>query len=79
MTPSPYQTPPPRTTQCITVMHPNTKQFVTIPLGLPPDTPRIQHWGTTLVYDYGSEAVEIRFLSDGSVDVTYNNGLLRNP
>lgn len=79
MSPSPYHTPPPRATRCIAVLHPDSKRFINLPLAVPPDTPRVQHWGSTLVYDYGSESIEIHFLPDGSVDVIYNNGLLRNP
>ncbi len=80
LTPSPYQTPPPRPTGYVTVLHPDSKIYVQVPITLPAgNVPRIQHWGTTLVYDFGSEAIEIHFVHDGSVDVIYNNGLLRNP
>ena len=29
-------------------------------------------------YDYGGYTVEVKFTSDGGVDVTYNNGLFRH-
>jgi hypothetical protein len=46
-------------------------------LALPEGTPVIMHVWQGIVYDYGSYTVEVRFLSDGSVDVIYNSGLLR--
>lgn len=55
----------------------HTGQDVIVPLALPDSTPIIEHvWGA-IVYDYGGWTVEIRFLPDGGVDVTYNSGLFR--
>jgi hypothetical protein len=76
--PSPYHTAP-RPTGCVAFFHPDTKAYLSIPLAVPPDTPRIRRWASTVEYDYGSEQIEIRFNADGSVDVIYNNGLMRSP
>lgn len=68
---------PPRPTCNVKFKHPCTGQEVIVPLALPDSTPIIEHvWGS-IVYDYGGYTVEIRFLSDGGVDVTYNSGLFR--
>jgi hypothetical protein len=32
-----------------------------------------------VIYNYGSDTVEVHFLPDGSVDVIYNSGLFRAP
>ena len=63
----------------VTFQHPFTHAPVTVPLALPPWTPTIEHVRNRIVYNYGSYAVEVRFLPDGSVDVIYNSGLLRAP
>jgi hypothetical protein len=53
---------------------------VTVPLTLPfYSTPQIYHRGDRLIYDYSTETVEVVFLPDGSVDVVYNSGFLREP
>ena len=59
--------------------HPFTGSPVTVPLALPVGTPTIEHVRNSIAYNYGSYAVEVRFLRDGSVDVIYNSGLLRAP
>jgi hypothetical protein len=69
--------PPPRTTYHLTYRHPYTGRWVTVPVGLPAGTPRIQYWTARVQYNYGSYVVEVRFLRDGSVDVVYNSGLFR--
>src|SRR5262245_49742015 len=75
--PTPYQ--PPRPTMQITYKHMYTGRLVTVPLCLPEDTPRIEHRFNRVIYDYGSNTVEVIFLPDGTVDVVYNSGLLRWP
>lgn len=68
--------PPPPT--CLhTYRHPCTGQTVVVPLALPDDTPVIYHRANRIIYNYGSYAVEVHFLPDGSVDVVYNSGLFR--
>ncbi|MBV9122481.1 MAG: hypothetical protein JO112_03835 [Planctomycetes bacterium] len=68
---------PPRPNQLVTFRHPFTGRPVIVPLHLPEGTPRMEYRTTRVIYDYGSYAVEVQFLSDGSVDVIYNSGLLR--
>ena len=75
----PYNCPPPRTTCYTTFRHPCTGQSITVPLSLPPDTPRMEYRGNRTIYDYGSYEVEVEFLPDGTVNVIYNSGLLRAP
>ena len=41
--------------------------------------PRLEYLPARVVYNYGSYTVEARFLPDGSVDVVYNAGFLRDP
>jgi hypothetical protein len=62
-----------------TFTHPYTGRPVTVPLALPPDTPRIEHRFNRVIYNYGSYTVEVVFLTDGTVDVVYNSGLFRAP
>ncbi len=69
----------PRPTCNIPLRHPTTGCVLRVPLALPPDVPTIEHRASRVTYNYGSFAVEVLFLADGSVDVTYNNGLLREP
>ena len=68
---------PPRPTCLLTYRHPCTGQAVTVPLALPEGTPTIQYKLRQVVYNYGSYAVEVHFLPDGSVAVVYNSGLFR--
>jgi hypothetical protein len=56
--------------------HPFTGQTVEVPLALPEGTPQIEHVWKSIVFNYGSYAVRVRFLPDGSVDVLYSSGLL---
>ena len=71
---------PPHPTCYLTFQHPCTGQAITLPLRLPIDsTPRIEHRYNRLIYNYGSDSVEIEFLTDGSADVIYNSGLRRSP
>ncbi len=69
----------PRPPQYITYRPPYTGRPVTVPVALPEGTPRIEHRGGRLVYNYGSYTVEVEFLSDGSADVIYNPGPFRCP
>jgi hypothetical protein len=61
----------------VTFRHPFTGRNVTVPLRLPEGPPRLEHRSDRIVYNYGDYIVEARFLTDGSVDVVYNSGLLR--
>jgi hypothetical protein len=74
-----YGCPPPRATQLVTFRHPCTGQPVTVPLALPDATPRMEYTRDRAIYNYGSDTVEVRFLSDGSAEVIYNSGFLRAP
>lgn len=66
-----------RPNQMVTFRHPFTGGNVTVPLRLPDSTPLIQHRPDRVIFNYGSYAVEARFLRDGSVEVVYNSGFLR--
>jgi hypothetical protein len=61
----------------VTFRHPHTGQCVAIPLALPESTPVIMHGPDRITFNYGSYAVRVRFLPDGSVDVVYDSGFLR--
>jgi hypothetical protein len=58
-----------------TFTHCHSGRTVTVPLWLPPDTPRVEQLRSGIAYNYGAFAVEVYFLPDGSVEVVYNNGL----
>ena len=79
MTWEPYNCPPPRITCVASFRHPCTGQSINVPLGLPPDTPRMEYRGDRTIYDYGSYTVSVVFLPDGTVSVVYDSGLLRAP
>jgi hypothetical protein len=64
-------------TYLVTFRHPYTNQNVTVPLALPPDTPRMAYTANRAVFNYGVYTVETVFFPDGSVDVIYDSGLLR--
>jgi hypothetical protein len=68
----------PRPTHLVTFRHPYTGRLITVPLALPEGTPRMEYRSNRVVYNYGSYTVEAHFHSDGSVDVIYNSGLLRD-
>jgi hypothetical protein len=72
--PYPYVVKP---TQMVTFRHAYTGRNVTVPLRLPDDPPRMVHQADRVIYNYNDYVVEARFLTDGSVDVVYNSGLLR--
>ncbi len=69
----------PRPTHVVTFWHPYTGRRIAVPLAFPEGTPRLEHRPAQIVYNYGSYAVEVHFLPDGSVDVVYNAGFLRLP
>jgi len=73
----PMPGPPPGMTFLMTYWHPLSSRRITVPVTFPDGTPTIQHGRDWIMYDYGSYSVRIRFLADGSVDVIYDNGLLR--
>jgi hypothetical protein len=68
-----------RATHVVTVVHPCTGRTLLVPLTLPDDTPRIEHRLGSVIYNYGSYTVTLRFLDDGSVEVVYNSGALLRP
>jgi hypothetical protein len=70
---------PPRPSYWLTFRHSYTGSLVNVPVSLPEGTPWIQYRTNWVIYNYGSYAVEIHFLSDGTVDVVYNSGLFRAP
>jgi hypothetical protein len=69
----------PRPSYRVAFRHPYTGRTVTVPLALPEGTPRLEHVRNRIVFNYGSDTIEVRFLPDGSLDVIYNSGLLREP
>jgi hypothetical protein len=66
-----------RPNQMVTFRHPYNGRNVTLPLTLPQGTPRLEHAGDRIIYNYGTYVVEARFSRDGSVDIVYNSGFLR--
>jgi len=68
-----------RPTHVVTFRHPYTSRNVSVPLALPEGTPNILHGSNRIIFNYGSYTVGAHFLSDGSVDVVYDSGLLREP
>jgi hypothetical protein len=75
----PYSGRLPRPPQYISYCHPYTGQAITLPVALPEGTPRIEHRGSRLVYNYGSYVVEVQFFPNGSAEVIYNPGPFRCP
>jgi hypothetical protein len=75
----PYNCPPPRATCMVTFTQPYTGRPLVLPLGLPPDVPRMEYRTNRVVYDYGSDTVEVHFLTNGSADVIYTSGFRRAP
>jgi hypothetical protein len=73
----PYPAEPPKANRMLIATHPYTHQELKVPLYLPLGTPEVQRTWTRLVYNFGIYAVEVLFLSDGSVDVIYDSGFLR--
>src|SRR6516225_9561389 len=69
----------PRPTHLASFRHSYSGRQITVPLTLPEGTPRIEHRRNRIVYNYGSDVVEVHFLSDGSADVIYDSGLFRRP
>lgn len=68
---------PIRPNQVVAFRHPATGRIVKVPLALYQGTPKMRYRTNLVMYDYGSDAIEVRFLADGSVDVIYNSGFLR--
>lgn len=66
-------------THVVTFRHCYTGQNVCVPLALPEGTPTIMHGPDRITFNYGSYAIRVRFLPDGSVDVAYDSGFLRAP
>src|SRR5205823_148849 len=70
----PYGCPIPPT-HMVTFLHPVNRREVTVPLALPEGTPRMVYRSDRIIYNYGSYAVEVIFLPDGSVDTIYDSGM----
>lgn len=68
---------PPLATCVKTFQHPCTGQTINVPLNLP-GNPKIYYRTNVVLYDYTGDFVEVRFLPDGSVDVSYSTGLFRD-
>lgn len=68
----------PRPTHFVSFRHPFTGSLVTVPLALPQGTPNMEYQARRVIYNYGSYTVSVFFLADGSVDVIYNSGFLRD-
>jgi hypothetical protein len=68
-----------RPTHLVTFRSPYTGGNVIVPLALPDDTPRVEHVGDRILFNYGGYTVETQFFADGSVDVLYDSGLFRPP
>jgi hypothetical protein len=67
-----------RPTHVVSFIHPYTGRQVHVPIAFPVDsTPRVEHRYNRIIFNYGSDTIEVVFLSDGSVDVVYNSGFLR--
>jgi hypothetical protein len=67
---------PPRATCVKTFRHPCSGRTVNVPLNLP-GNPNVYYRTNAVLYDYAGDFVEVRFLTDGSVDVIYSTGWLR--
>ncbi|HLJ94028.1 MAG TPA: hypothetical protein VKU02_12650 [Gemmataceae bacterium] len=67
-----------RPTHVVTFRHPYTGRNVAVPLALPEGTPTLLHGPDRIIFNYGSYTVGAYFFPDGSVDVVYNSGLLRD-
>jgi hypothetical protein len=74
----PYGTQP-RPTHLARFRHTFSGRQITLPLTLPEGTPRIERRSNRIIYNYGSDVVEVHFLPDGSADVIYDSGLFRRP
>jgi hypothetical protein len=75
----PHECPPPRATCIVNFCHPCSRQTVSVPLALPDSTPTMEYTTSRVIYNYGSDTVEVLFLADGSLYVVYNSGLFRAP
>lgn len=68
---------PPRPSRFVAFNHPASRRVVIVPLALPNDTPRMEYRNRWVIYNYGTDTVQIHFLPDGSVDVYYTNSFRR--
>lgn len=68
----------PRPTHMVTFRHPASNKPITVPLALPQGTPQMQYRYRRVIYNYGSYTVEVFFRPDGSAEVIYDSGLLRD-
>jgi hypothetical protein len=63
-----------RPTHVVAYRHPFSGRTVNVSLALPDSTPRVEHRGRRVVYNYGSYTVEVEFLADGGVATYYDSG-----
>jgi hypothetical protein len=68
----------PRPTHIVTFRHAYTGRMVSVPIAFPFGTPRLAYRTDSVVYDYGTYSITVRFIEDGSVDVVYRSGLFRS-
>jgi hypothetical protein len=68
----------PRPTHVVTFRHAYTRRMVSVPIAFPIGTPRLAYRTDSVVYDYGTYSITVRFIEDGSVDVVYRSGLFRS-
>lgn len=74
----PYNLPP-HITYNVTFHHDYSGRTITVPLGLPVDqVPKIMHRNNRYIYDYTGYSIQVIFLENGNVDVSYNSGLFRD-
>jgi hypothetical protein len=52
--------------------------MVRVPIAFPIGTPLLEYRTDSVVYDYGTYSITVRFIEDGSVDVVYRSGLFRS-
>jgi hypothetical protein len=64
-------------TDLVTFVHPYTGQRINVPFTFPAGTPRLEHRGNRIIYNYGSYQIQALFNPDGSVTTVYNSGVLR--
>jgi hypothetical protein len=64
-------------THMATFLNPRTGRNINVPITFPLGTPRVEHRTYLILYNYTGYQIQVRFLTDGSVDVIYNSGALR--
>jgi len=67
----------PAPTHWVRFRHPARNQNVIVPITFPEGTPRLETRADRILYNWSGYQIQVRFLSDGSVEVQYNSGVLR--